>query len=178
MGGEDSDRAAPYGDASAYRARMSAAVPAPTNAADETNAPAPRRGSDTVTDGLRIVVEPSFMPTQSSVTDGRFLFSYAVTIRNEGSARVRLASRRWRIVDAEGEERIAEGPGVVGQHPELGPGDSFEYSSFCPLATPWGTMEGALVFERDGKPLEAAVGRLYLVADAAAPSRPASRRAR
>ena len=124
---------------------------------------APKHGSDTVTDGVRVVVRPAFVPSQSSAERKQFLFSYSVTMRNEGTGRVRLASRRWRIVDAEGEERIVEGPGVVGQHPELGPGDSFEYSSFCPLMTPWGTMEGHLVFERDGRPFEVAVGRFYLV---------------
>ncbi|MBI1304773.1 MAG: Co2+/Mg2+ efflux protein ApaG [Phycisphaera sp.] len=122
-----------------------------------------RHGSDTVTEGIRVVVRPEFMPSQSSPADRRFLFSYSVTIRNEGSARVRLATRSWKIVDADGEERVVEGPGVVGQHPELGPGDSFEYASFCPMLTAWGTMEGHFTFERDGKPFEVAVGRFYLV---------------
>ncbi|MEY3144092.1 MAG: hypothetical protein RLY21_2585 [Planctomycetota bacterium] len=124
---------------------------------------APKHGSDTVTDGVRVTVRPAFVPSQSSAERRQYLFSYSITIRNEGSARVRLATRRWRIVDAEGEERIAEGAGVVGQHPELGPGDSFEYSSFCPMTTPWGTMEGHFVFERDGQPFEVSVGRFYLV---------------
>jgi ApaG protein len=124
---------------------------------------APKHGSETVTDGVRVLVRPAFVPSQSSVERRQFLFSYTVTIRNEGSSRVRLATRHWKIVDADGEERIVEGPGVVGQHPDLGPGDSFEYSSFCPLLTPWGTMEGRLTFERDGRPLEVAVGRFYLV---------------
>jgi ApaG protein len=103
------------------------------------------------------------MALQSSPDDKRFLFSYAVTIRNEGDARVRLATRHWRIVDADGEERVVEGPGVVGQHPELGPGDSFEYSSFCPMLTAWGTMEGHFTFEREGTRFDAQVGRFYLV---------------
>ncbi len=122
-----------------------------------------RHGSDTVTEGIRVAVRPEFMPSQSSPADRRFLFSYSVTIRNEGSARVRLATRWWKIVDADGEERVVEGSGVVGQHPELGPGDSFEYASFCPMLTAWGTMEGHFTFERDGKPFEVAVGRFYLV---------------
>ena len=126
-------------------------------------ATAPRHGSDTVTGGIRVTVRPSFMALQSSPADKRFLFSYAVTIRTEGTARVRLASRRWRIVDADGEERIVEGPGVIGQHPELSPGDSFEYSSFCPLLTPWGTMEGHFTFEREGARFDAQIGRFYLV---------------
>jgi ApaG protein len=122
-----------------------------------------RHGSDTVTDGVRVIVRPEYMPLQSSPDDRRFLFSYAVTIRNEGAARIRLATRQWRIIDADGEERIVEGPGVVGQHPDLGPGDSFEYSSFCPMTTPWGTMEGRLTFERGGTRFDAVVGRFFLV---------------
>jgi len=126
-------------------------------------ATAPKHGSDTVTGGIRVTVRPTYMALQSSPEDKRFLFSYAVTIRNEGAARVRLATRHWRIVDADGEERVVEGPGVIGQHPELAPGDSFEYSSFCPLLTPWGTMEGHFTFEREGTRFDAQVGRFYLV---------------
>jgi ApaG protein len=126
-------------------------------------ATAAKHGSDTVTGGIRVTVRPSYMELQSSPDDKRFLFSYSVTIRNEGDVRVRLATRRWRIVDADGEERIVEGPGVIGQHPELSPGDSFEYSSFCPLLTPWGTMEGHFTFEREGTRFDAQVGRFYLV---------------
>lgn len=128
-----------------------------------TVASAPRHGSDTVTDGVRITVRPEFMDRQSSAEDKRFLFSYSVTIRNEGNARIRLAARCWRIIDADGEERVVEGPGVIGQHPELAPGDSFEYASFCPMLTPWGTMEGHFTFERGGERFDAAIGRFYLV---------------
>jgi ApaG protein len=126
----------------------------------------PKHGSEAVTDGVRVIVRPSFMPSESSLEAKRFLFSYSVTIRNDGLARIRLAARHWRIIDGDGEERIIEGPGVVGEHPELGPGDSFEYSSFCPMSTPWGTMEGHFTFEREGKPFQVAVGRFYLVASA------------
>ena len=103
------------------------------------------------------------MERQSSAEDKRFLFSYSVTIRNEGNARIRLATRCWRIIDADGEERVVEGPGVIGQHPELAPGDSFEYASFCPMLTPWGPMEGHFTFERGGERFDAAIGRFYLV---------------
>ncbi|MFM7051407.1 MAG: Co2+/Mg2+ efflux protein ApaG [Planctomycetota bacterium] len=124
---------------------------------------APKHGSDTLTEGVRVTVRPEYMPLQSSVREGRFLFSYHIRMVNTGAERMRLASRFWRIVDADGEQRVTEGPGVVGQHPELGPGDSFEYSSFCPLGTPWGTMEGHFVFERAGKPFAVQVGRFFLV---------------
>jgi ApaG protein len=126
----------------------------------------PKHGSEATTEGVRVVVRPSYMAAQSSPSERRFLFSYSVSIFNEGSSRIRLAHRHWRIVDSEGEERVVEGPGVVGQHPELGPGDSFEYASFCPMTTPWGTMEGSFTFERDGKPFEVAVKRFFLVAAA------------
>jgi ApaG protein len=131
-------------------------------------APSPRHGSDLSTDGVRVTVRPAFLSAQSSPADNRFLFSYTVTIVNGGSARIRLATRFWRIIDADGEERVVEGPGVVGEHPELSPGDSFEYSSFCPMLTPWGTMEGHFTFERDGQPFQVAVGRFYLVSSARA----------
>lgn len=122
-----------------------------------------KHGSEAVTDGVRITVRPTFMDRQSSAEDRRFLFAYSVTIRNESGVRVRLATRFWRIIDSDGDERIVEGPGVIGQHPELGPGDSFEYSSFCPMVTPWGTMEGHFTFERAGARFDAAIGRFYLV---------------
>ena len=122
-----------------------------------------RLGSETVTDGIRVTVRPEYMALQSSPDDKRFLFSSAVTSRNEVVARLRLATRHCLIVDADGEERVVEGPGVVGQHPELGPGDSFEYSSFCPMLTAWGTMEGHFTFEREGTRFDAQVGRFYLV---------------
>lgn len=123
-----------------------------------------RHGSERVTEGIRVVVEPTYLRRQSSPDRGQWVFEYRVTIRNEGTARVRLATRHWRIIDADGEERSVDGPGVVGEHPELGPGDSHEYSSFCPMLTSWGTMEGHFVFERDGAPLKVEVGRFFLVA--------------
>jgi ApaG protein len=143
-----------------FPARSRAVYP---EAMTSATAIAAKHGSDTVTDGIRVIVRPDFMAAQSSLADKRFLFSYSVTIRNEGAVRVRLATRHWRIVDADGEERIVEGPGVIGQHPELAPGDSFEYSSFCPMLTPWGTMEGRFTFEREGMRFDAQVGRFYLV---------------
>ncbi|MDI9402331.1 MAG: Co2+/Mg2+ efflux protein ApaG [Limnohabitans sp.] len=123
----------------------------------------PRHGSDLTTDGVRVTVRPAFLSAQSSPADKRFLFSYTVAISNGGESRIRLATRHWRMIDADGDERVVEGPGVVGEHPELSPGDSFEYSSFCPMLTSWGTMEGHFTFERDGKPFRVDVGRFYLV---------------
>lgn len=119
-------------------------------------------GSEAVTEGLRIRVEPSFLKDHSDAQRGRFIFAYKVRIANEGTQRAKLRSRAWRIVDADGTESNVNGPGVVGQYPVLDAGGVFEYSSFCPLSTSWGTMEGHFVFERDDKStFEADVARFY-----------------
>jgi ApaG protein len=121
-------------------------------------------GSDTLTDGVRVRVVPSYVASQSDPGEGKFVFAYRITITNEGDRTVRLRSRRWMIVDGDGERRDVEGPGVVGQFPTLAPGEAFEYSSFCPLQTPWGTMEGTYEMETlDGTIVHVAVGRFYLV---------------
>lgn len=129
-----------------------------------------RLGSEAVTDGVRVRVRPEFLPQHSDPDAGRWVFAYHITIANEGAEPARLLTRRWVIVDADGERNIVEGDGVVGAQPELLAGESFDYSSFCPLATPWGTMEGAYGMARpDGRRFEARVARFYLAADPDAP---------
>src|SRR3954468_8565309 len=102
--------------------------------------------SETTTRGIRIRVVPSFVPEQSGESESwegrRYVFSYNIRISNEGSVRAQLLSRHWTIVDADGERHEVRGQGVVGHQPDLAPGQAFEYSSYCPLTTPWGTMEG------------------------------------
>lgn len=122
--------------------------------------------SDTVTGGVRIQVYPSYVPEQSSPELWRFSFSYRVVITNEGDERVKLLSRHWLIINAEGNEEVVDGPGVIGYSPDLLPGESFEYASHCPINTPWGTMEGYYTMQRqDGMQFDAAIGRFYLVSD-------------
>lgn len=97
-------------------------------------------GSRATTRGITVIVRPSFVPEQSG--PGRWFFAYRIRILNEGSERVQLQSRHWTITDANGQVEEVRGPGVVGEHPILDPGDHFDYTSFCPLPTPFGTMEG------------------------------------
>ena len=78
------------------------------------------------------------------------MFAYTVSIANEGTDTVQLLSRRWVITDANGEVEEVEGPGVVGAQPVLRPGESFEYTSACPLRTAFGTMHGTYVMVTDG----------------------------
>lgn len=122
-------------------------------------------GSESITDGIRVSVTPSFMAESSDPANGRFHFAYHVAIVNEGDAPVTLRKRRWRIVDADGGAHDVVGEGVIGQQPTLKPGGRFEYQSYAPLVTSWGTMEGAFTFERqDHSSFDAAVGRFFLVA--------------
>lgn len=95
-----------------------------------------------VTRGIRVTVMPRFVEEESSPDEGRYFFAYTVEITNMSTERVQLRSRYWKIVDGRGHLQEVRGPGVVGEQPVLGPGESFSYTSGCPLATPDGTMEG------------------------------------
>lgn len=95
-----------------------------------------------VTEGIRIRVTPEYSEDQSSPDDGYFFWIYTIEIANESDQSVQLKSRVWRITDARGKTEEVRGPGVVGQTPVIPPGQSFTYSSGCPLSTPSGIMVG------------------------------------
>lgn len=122
-------------------------------------------GSERVTRGVRVRVQPRYMAEHSDPGTRQFVFAYHVRIENEGSAPVRLISRRWIITDANGESHEVSGEGVIGQQPVIVPGGAYEYASFCPLPTAWGTMEGSYRMElpNGGGTFDAAIGRFYLV---------------
>lgn len=98
--------------------------------------------SAAVTRDIRVSVISEYAPDQSRPQDQQWFFLYTITIANEGKETVQLMSRHWIITDGSGHVEEVKGPGVVGQQPVLGPGESFEYTSGCPLRTPFGTMEG------------------------------------
>lgn len=91
---------------------------------------------------IRVDVATSYVEEQSSHGDSRFVFSYTITIRNEGTAPAKLLTRHWIITDANGRVQEVEGEGVVGEQPYLLPGQGFRYSSGAILETPVGTMQG------------------------------------
>lgn len=95
-----------------------------------------------VTNGIRVTVMPRYMEEESSPKDGRYFFAYTVEITNMTPRQVQLSARHWRIVDGDGNRQEVRGSGVVGKQPVLDPGETFSYTSGCPLATPDGTMEG------------------------------------
>lgn len=126
-------------------------------------------GSDTTTDGIRVIAEAHFLPEESDPEQHQFVYAYRIRIKNEGQRKARLQSRHWIILDADNHREDVRGPGVVGKHPDLKPGDEFEYSSGCQLRTKWGTMEGSYHFEReDGAAFPVAIGRFFLVPTVAA----------
>jgi ApaG protein len=99
--------------------------------------------SEATTRGIRVEVEASYVPERSAPERSQYFFSYNVRVSNVGGEAAQLVSRRWVITDGDGKVQVVEGPGVVGEQPLLAPGASFEYTSFCPLPTAYGTMHGA-----------------------------------
>ena len=121
--------------------------------------------SSTVTEGVQVEAAATYLPQESEPDSQRHVFAYRITITNVGAqGTVRLLSRHWHIVDAEGRGQEVRGRGVVGEFPKLAPGENYSYVSYCPLKTNWGTMEGEYTFEReDRSTFEVAVGRFFLV---------------
>jgi ApaG protein len=121
--------------------------------------------STALTAGIRVNVRSEFRAERSQPSAGRWLFSYTIRISNEGAAPAKLVSRHWIITDANGEREEVIGDGVVGQQPLLAAGESFEYTSFCVLKTPHGSMRGTYQMAReDGSRFEAEIAPFSLVA--------------
>lgn len=120
--------------------------------------------STAITRSIRIEARAQLLPAESEPDRGRYFYAYKVRITNEGEHTAKLISRRWLILDANNHSEEVVGDGVVGKQPNLANGESFEYQSYCPLRTAWGTMEGALTFlGDDGETFEAEVARFFLV---------------
>jgi len=92
---------------------------------------------------IRVDVETAYVSTQSDPGENRFVFSYTITIRNQGGLPAKLLSRHWVITDSNGKVQEVRGEGVVGEQPHIKPGDGYRYSSGAVLETPVGSMHGA-----------------------------------
>jgi ApaG protein len=99
---------------------------------------------------IRVDVVTSYVEDQSNPTEGRFVFAYTITIRNEGPVAARLLTRHWIITDANGKVQEVQGEGVVGEQPYLKPGQGYRYSSGTILETPVGAMQGSYRMVADG----------------------------
>lgn len=109
------------------------------------------------TRGVLVRVDPAYLPEQSNPEAGQYAWSYTVDIVNCGTRTFQLLSRHWIITDAANRVEEVIGPGVVGEQPVLRPGESFRYTSGCPLKTSSGVMRGTYRIEEEGGELFDAV---------------------
>jgi ApaG protein len=94
------------------------------------------------TQDILIEVFPSYVPERSAPESNQYFYSYRIKITNNGEVACRVIHRHWKIKDGNGKSYDVQGSGVVGEQPMLQPGESFEYTSFCPLHSPYGNMRG------------------------------------
>ena len=106
--------------------------------------------SEAITNNVRVEVEARFAADRSHTFDNEWVFIYTVRITNEGDDTVQLLSRHWIITDATGHVEEVKGPGVVGEQPVLAPGEAFQYTHRCPLATSTGLMRGTYQMVTEG----------------------------
>lgn len=110
------------------------------------------------TKGLCVQVTPAFLEGQSNPEQDKYAWSYTVVITNNSYKTIQLTARRWQITDGNGITQIIQGAGVVGEQPILREGDSFTYTSGCPLSTPSGVMQGTYrMLKLDGTVFEAEI---------------------
>ena len=114
---------------------------------------------------IEILTRPDYLPDRSDPIKSYYFFSYQIKIVNRSVETVHLISRYWHIVDGQGRAEDIYGPGVVGKTQILKPNDLFEYTSFCPLPTPLGFMEGSYrMLDESGKEFDVPIERFQLVA--------------
>lgn len=119
--------------------------------------------SEAVTRGVRVHVSSQYSPERSQPSESQWFFLYTVRIVNEGAETVQLLTRHWIITNGDGQVEEVRGPGVVGEQPVLQPGEGFEYTSGCPLPTPFGTMHGTYqMITRNGEMFDAEVAPFTL----------------
>ena len=94
------------------------------------------------TRNITVKVQPQFLAEQSDPVSDQYVWLYTIKIENGGTEAVQLLNRHWIITNAAGHVEEVQGPGVIGEQPVLQPGDSFQYTSGCPLRTPSGMMVG------------------------------------
>jgi ApaG protein len=99
---------------------------------------------------ISVTSRTAFIPDQSDLESGRYVFAYTITITNTGSVPAQLVSRHWIITDSNNQVQEVRGLGVVGEQPTLRPNESFQYTSGTAIATPVGTMRGSYQMVAEG----------------------------
>ncbi len=107
---------------------------------------------------ISVEATAQYLEDESAPDEARYVFAYHITITNTGNVGAKLVSRHWTITDADGDVQEVRGLGVVGEQPELAPGERFEYTSGCALSTPVGTMQGSYqMHAEDGTRFDAVI---------------------
>lgn len=117
------------------------------------------------TDGVIVRVAASYLADQSAPSQNRWFWSYHIRIENERREAIQLLARYWRIVDGRGNVHEVRGQGVVGEMPVIGPGESYDYVSGCPLDTDHGGMSGSyMMVDPSGRTVEVEIPPFELIA--------------
>jgi ApaG protein len=112
---------------------------------------------------IQVSARTAFIPEQSDLENGRYVFAYTITITNAGNVPAQLVSRHWIITDANNQVQEVRGLGVVGEQPLLRPNESFQYTSGTAIATPVGTMRGSYqMIAEDGRQFDAPIPEFTL----------------
>ena len=115
--------------------------------------------------GLKVLVENVvFHPDALTPPDRPYCFVYVITIRNDTDHTVQIKGRKWVVTNARGEITAVEGDGVVGQSPEIAPGDEFRYNSFHLLNTQSGVAEGSYIgVDSQGRRVRTRIPRFEMI---------------
>jgi ApaG protein len=112
---------------------------------------------------IAVAARTAFIPDQSDLETGRYVFAYTITITNTGTVPAQLVSRHWIITDSNNQVQEVRGAGVIGEQPLLRPNESFQYTSGTAIATPVGTMRGTYqMVAEDGVRFDAPIPEFML----------------
>ncbi len=113
---------------------------------------------------INVEVKPAYIEEQSDPGQQQYVFSYTVTIVNDGKVPAKLMTRHWVITDGHGHIQEVKGDGVVGKQPYLRPGEAYQYTSGTLMNTPTGSMQGSYQMRADdGIEFDAPIPEFYLV---------------
>jgi len=91
---------------------------------------------------IQIEVRTRYLLEQSDPEADRYAFAYTVEISNRSNEAVKLLHRYWHITDDNEKVEEVRGDGVIGQQPEILPGQTFHYTSGAVIETQFGSMRG------------------------------------